>query len=104
MTASKAIFLDKSGEWVAVGMAPALLGAFGDELTFVIAEQAPDPDDAAGFILRFGSSPVVIPAHGRIWARASVGSRNARAVIATLSGNADGSLAAVSPPSSRSFK
>jgi hypothetical protein len=83
MTASKAISLDKSGEWVAVGMAPALLGAFGDELTFVIAEQAPDPD-AAGFILRFGSSPVVIPAHGRIWARASVGSRNARAVIASL--------------------
>jgi hypothetical protein len=84
MIASKAISLDKSGEWVPVGMAPALLGAFGDELTFVIAEQAPDPDDRAGFILRFGSSPVVIPTHGRIWARASVGSRNARAVIAPL--------------------
>jgi hypothetical protein len=85
---TKAIPLNKDGAWVVVGMGPALLGAYGDELTFVVAEQAPDPDDATGFIIRFGSSPVVVPAHGRIWARASVGSRHARAIIAPLNGDA----------------
>jgi hypothetical protein len=96
MTESKSISLSKGGEWVAVGMAPAVLGAYGDELTFVLAEHAPDPDDAAGFILRFGSSPVVIPGNGRIWARASVGSRHAHAIIAPL--------ARVSPPISKDFR
>jgi hypothetical protein len=87
--------------WVDLGEGPALLGAYGEELYYSVGEASPTPDEI-GFLARFGSNPVVIPERSRIWARAQLGGRHARAVIATLSGN--DALTAGSPPSSRDFK
>jgi hypothetical protein len=102
MAQTRNVFLTDD-TWTDLGEGPALLGAYGEELYYSVGETSPTPDEI-GFLARFGSNPVMIPAHARIWARAQFGGRHARAVIATLSGNADGSLAGVSPPSSRNFK
>ena len=79
MTASKAISLDKSGEWVPGWHGSgALLGAFGDELTFRHCRTGALKTQtiAAGFILRFRIEPGRYPdPWSHLGARASVGSR-----------------------------
>jgi hypothetical protein len=71
--------------WTDLGVGPALLGANGDEIYFRLGEKEPAPEDPFGFIQRFDATPVMIPTRVRIWGRACLGGRYARAVVASLS-------------------
>ena len=71
--------------WTDVGRGPALLGALGDAIQFVLSDAEPDADEG-GFRLRYEAAPLPLATSARIWARAFAGSRYARAVIAPLGG------------------
>jgi hypothetical protein len=71
--------------WTDLGMGPALLGAYGDEIYFRLGETEPAAEDPIGLIQRFDATPAVIPTRVRIWGRACLGGRYASAVVASLS-------------------
>jgi hypothetical protein len=86
-------------KWTSIGQGPAIVGAYGSEILFAAGDIEPGADDI-GLVLRFDAPPLQVQAQIRLWARACFGGRNTRAVVLPL----DGLVAAVSPPSSRSFK
>jgi hypothetical protein len=75
--------------WTDLGLGPALVGAYGDEVIVAISDAEPGPDDV-GFMLRFNANPLPLATEARLWGRACVGSQFARAVIAPLVTNVMG--------------
>jgi hypothetical protein len=83
--------------WREIGRGPAIVGAYGSEILFAIAADEPAASDI-GLMLRFDMPPLSVQTQHRLWARACIGSRNPRAVVAPLD-----SLG-VSPVNARNFK
>lgn len=82
MTETRDIKLS-SDRWTEAGSGPMLIGAHGDHVLFAVSDAAPCGD--VGFLQRFDAPPTVLTTTSRIWARATLGGRYGRAVVAALS-------------------